>query len=209
MPAIRTLAVCAVAATLVGCQNMPSSDGGAAGGAAAPAAAPSVQGQQRFLCCNVRTEREWLSDGNFYVGRLIPAGTPVTITGTPGRDRVSVQIDGAAYRIGQEYGRKEEPFDRYMNKVLLTSDPRPKINSFAPPVRDAIRQGKLVKGMTKEQVLMSLGHPPTHGTASLESNEWKYWYNRFATYLVLFDPQGRVRDIVADQGMRYMLFGQQ
>lgn len=208
MKARLSIAVCALA-VLSACQNMQSGGTSAGGAPASAPAAPSVQGQQRFLCCNLHTEREWLSDGNFYVGRLIPAGTPVTITGTPGRDRVAVQIEGQNYRLGQEYGRNQESFESYMNKVLVTTDPRPKINSFAPPVRDAIRQSKLARGMTKEQVLLSLGYPPTHGTASLDSMEWKYWYNRYATYLVLFDQQGRLRDIVADQGMRYMLLGQQ
>ena len=38
--------------------------------------------------------------------------------------------------------------------------------------------------MTKQQVIMSLGYPPTHRTASTDLNTWTYWYNRWLTYQV-------------------------
>jgi outer membrane protein assembly factor BamE (lipoprotein component of BamABCDE complex) len=50
--------------------------------------------------------------------------------------------------------------------------------------------------MTKEQVVMSLGYPPTHRTASVSDNEWTYWYNRWVTYKVQFDNQGLVANVI-------------
>jgi outer membrane protein assembly factor BamE (lipoprotein component of BamABCDE complex) len=50
--------------------------------------------------------------------------------------------------------------------------------------------------MTREQVLLSLGYPPTHGTPSLQDREWKYWWNPSSTYTVVFDGAGKVADVI-------------
>jgi outer membrane protein assembly factor BamE (lipoprotein component of BamABCDE complex) len=59
-------------------------------------------------------------------------------------------------------------------------------------VQDAISNARVEKGMTKEQVLMSIGYPPTHRTASTQMNNWTYWYNRWVTFVIIFDDQGFV-----------------
>jgi outer membrane protein assembly factor BamE (lipoprotein component of BamABCDE complex) len=50
--------------------------------------------------------------------------------------------------------------------------------------------------MTRDQVIMSLGYPPTHRTASLQDAEWTYWYNTWVTYKVVFNAAGKVDNIV-------------
>lgn len=206
MKAFRLMAVVAGMSALVACQNMQSTGGGATTGAtpSAPAPAPVTA---RYLCCNLHSESDWFTDGNFYVGRQYSMGTPITLKDSR-RGVAYFDIEGRPMRLGHEYGRQQESFDQFLNKYLVTTDPKAKLAAYPPAVRTAIQQSKLMKGMTKEQVLMSIGYPPTHGTASLDAPEWKYWYNRFATYLVLFDQQGRLREIVADPGMRALLMPQ-
>jgi outer membrane protein assembly factor BamE (lipoprotein component of BamABCDE complex) len=52
--------------------------------------------------------------------------------------------------------------------------------------------------MTRDEVLMSLGHPPTHYTPTLQMNLWTYWHGRFGTYKVVFNRDGFVSQIVGD-----------
>jgi hypothetical protein len=50
--------------------------------------------------------------------------------------------------------------------------------------------------MTRDQVITALGYPPTHRTPVLSAPEWTYWHNRWLTYKVVFDAEGRVSRFV-------------
>jgi hypothetical protein len=58
---------------------------------------------------------------------------------------------------------------------------------------ETIKQGQVVKGMSKNSVLISLGYPPKHMTPNLDSHLWKYWRNRFKSFNVEFDDSGLVK----------------
>ncbi|MFM9882321.1 MAG: outer membrane protein assembly factor BamE [Burkholderiales bacterium] len=167
---------------------------------AAPASAAASQApistQPLYLCCNVRTETDWLSDGGFLVGRIIPAGTPVKHLGTS-RSVANVEIDGKRFRLGNEFGVRAEPTEQWLKKVLVTTDPTAKINAYPASVQTALRSGKIARGMSKDQVVIALGHPPAHATGSLDALEWTYMANRWVRYTVQFDQNGRVRDVNA------------
>ena len=186
-----SLAVLAMAAALSlgACRSTPSE----------PIIPPSTQ--VLYLCCNLHAETDWLSDGNFLVGRLLPAGTPIRIVSET-RGVANIEVGNQRFRLGHEYGTRQEPYEAFRDKYLVASDPRPIIESYPPPIRDAIRMGRIVRGMTRAQVLAAIGHPPAHGTASLEAPEWTYWYNRYLRYSVLFDAAGRLRDVNANEGIR-------
>ena len=103
--------------------------------------------------------------------------------------------------------------DQYLNRIFLADDPHQKLRAeMAPPpaakgkktakgsksaaAAQAEAEGKVVKlieqaqvepGMTRDEVLMSLGYPPAHRTPSLDSPTWTYWANRWATFEVYFD----------------------
>jgi hypothetical protein len=61
---------------------------------------------------------------------------------------------------------------------------------------DAVRNGEVEVGMSKESVLLTRGYPPKHRTPSLDGVEWTYWHNRFKTVSVIFGSDGRVKRIV-------------
>ena len=63
---------------------------------------------------------------------------------------------------------------------------------FTPEEVKAIREAKVIKGMSKEALIMSLGYPPKHMTPSLERDYWQYWKNRFKSFAVKFDENGLV-----------------
>ena len=54
-------------------------------------------------------------------------------------------------------------------------------------INQAIEHAQVVPGMTRDEVLMSIGYPPAHRTPSLESPAWTYWQNAVDTFVVSFD----------------------
>ena len=171
---------------------------------AAPSSPALVQlgGQTLYTCCNLHYENEEISDANYWVGTLLPAGTPVRIDQVTG-DGVIFSAGDVKLKLTHEYGTKEESLDHYLAKVLVANDPKPRIAAYPTAVRRAIAKAKVERGMTREQVLVSLGYPGANRT-SLEGKEWTYWYNpevqpwynRWATYRVVFDDAGKVADVV-------------
>lgn len=184
-------AVIVIAACQSGSQQTPP---------AAQTQAPASS-QPLYLCCNVRTETDWLSDGGFLVGRIIPVGSPVKFLGSS-RGVANVEIDGKRFRLSNEFGARAEPFDQWLKKVLVAEDPTAKIKGYPQSVQSAIKSGKIARGMTKDQVVVALGHPPAHANANREAMDWTYHYNRWGRYIVMFDQNGRVRDVSAIGGWR-------
>lgn len=153
------------------------------------------QGRQLYTCCNIRFEKNEVSDANYHVGTLLGLGTPVAVVGA---GDASITIDTGATRLTlvQSYGK--EPLEQYADKWLVGTDPKPLVATFPRDVQAAIREGRVERGMTREQVLLSLGHPPTHRTPSLDGQEWTYWYNRWMTFRVVFDDQGVVANFIGN-----------
>jgi len=160
-----------------------------------PGTLQQLSGQSLFTCCNLHYENRDISDANYWVGKLLPAGTPV-IVGEVTEDAVAVSAGELKLKLTREYGTKEEPLDQYLAKALVKNDPRPRIAAFPKAVRRALEYGKVERGMTREQVLISLGYPATDRTPSLEDREWTYRYNHSNTYRVAFDESGRVSEVV-------------
>ena len=63
--------------------------------------------------------------------------------------------------------------------------------------QQGIQQGKVMKGMTKQGVMVALGYPAKHRTPSLDDNTWAYWRGRFGDpRMVNFDASGKVVSIM-------------
>ena len=80
----------------------------------------------------------------------------------------------------------------------MSEDPNIRINSYEQDVQTAIRSGKISLGMTKEQVIMSLGYPRSDETPSLLNTEWKYWTADWNEFLVVWGDDDRVKDVITD-----------
>jgi len=61
--------------------------------------------------------------------------------------------------------------------------------------RKGISEGRPYKGMSKKGVMIALGYPAPHRTASPDADVWYYWRNRYANYAVNFE-----NGIVASSG---------
>jgi hypothetical protein len=164
-------------------------------GAPPSPALQQLEGQNLYTCCNLHYEKADINDANYWIGKLLPAGTPVRIDKVSG-DAVTFSASDVKLTLTHEYGTKEEPLEQYLAKVLVANDPKPRIAAYPTAVRQAIESAKVERGMTREQVLLSLGYPATHRTPSLQGKLWTYWYNRWVTYQVAFDDAGKVSDVI-------------
>jgi len=145
---------------------------------------PAV-GETRFLCCNLRYEKNAVTDVNYQVGTRIAVGTRVHVT-EAGGNRVTFEPEGhPPLTVVFKYGRKTLSFDEYLDRLLVRDDPRRTLP--AGDVRTLVEAGEVEPGMTRDQVVMSLGYPPAHRTPSLSASTWTYWQNRWVTMVVAFD----------------------
>ena len=161
----------------------------------------SAQAQSNFngwLCCNMRTDGGWISDINYEAEgeRIIPLGTPLKVTGY-GFHRAHVLIDGKKHSIGNDYSRAL-PLNVFIQRYVIPTNPQEKLAQFPPHIQTAIRNSKITKGMTREQVIMSVGYPVSSENPSLDAKIWRFWLGSFSEYRVRFDDAGLVDRIDAD-----------
>jgi SmpA / OmlA family len=150
---------------------------------------------QGFTCCNMRHEADWISDSNYASLPMIAVGQPAQVTGY-GRYRAAVTIAGKPMRLGNDYSRTLSNED-FAKKWIVKDDPKLKIAKFPAEIREAIAQAKVRKGMTKEQVTMSLGHPITSENPDPNATMWRYWLSSFDEFQLVWDANGRVKEIIA------------
>lgn len=136
-----------------------------------------------YTCCNFHYEKDWINDGNYAQHPMIPAGTPIRVT-EYGRYRAHVDIDGKPFRLGLDYGRNAETTEQWVAKLIVASDPKARLATYAGNVRQAIQNGQVMVGMTREQVIMSLGYPLTNENPRLDAPLWRYWWSSFGEYQV-------------------------
>jgi hypothetical protein len=151
-----------------------------------------------FLCCNMRSDGSWISDINYDENgkHIIPVGTPVKVTGY-GHYRVKIDINGKSQAIGNDYSR-DLPDDVFAKRYVVPDNPAAKIAAFAPKVQAAITAARIVIGMTREQVLMSVGYPVSSENHNLDDKTWRFWLSSFGEYHVVFDNNGLVAEVTGD-----------
>jgi hypothetical protein len=155
-----------------------------------------------FLCCNMLNDRGWINDINYRDDRkqLLPAGTPVKVTGT-GRYRLKITVDGKKLELGNDYSRAVGMED-FARRYILAEDPSRLVAGYPAKVREAIAASRVMRGMTREQVLMALGYPPAHYTPDLEAPLWKYWADSGSEFQVFWGNDGRVDQIFGTPAVR-------
>lgn len=156
-----------------------------------PAIAQKTPAYEGFLCCSMLSDGSWISDLNYEDGAksIVPAGTPVKFTGF-GRWRMLLEIEGKKLGLGNDYSRTIT-MDEFAALYVLKEDPRPKLQGWPAKVRDAVQKRKVVRGMTREQVIMALGHPTTSYTPEPTKPLWNYRF-RSGDFQVFFTDDWKV-----------------
>lgn len=147
----------AVVATLAGC---------------ATKLAPPITG---YTCCNLRPDYGWLSSSNVLGGAIVPAGESAVID-TVKRDKYAYGMIGGDYvSLRDDTARSKEDMQRWMRQIVVPTDPKLTLVTWSPDVQKAVYSARVVVGMTRPQVLMSLSYPSRNDTKDLDGNTWRYW----------------------------------
>jgi serine/threonine protein kinase len=154
-----------------------------------------------YTCCNLHYSGDWVSDLNYSSDTRIPAGAPIRIV-EYGRWRLITEIEGKKIRIGLDYGRRQETLAQFARKLTVDKDLRFRMAAFPASVQDAIHQAKVMPGMSKEQVVMSVGFPARHETPSVDAADWRMWHSSRVPYTLHFDERGRVKEVEIDPESR-------
>lgn len=151
-----------------------------------------------FACCDLHVNKNWINDYNYgQFANVIPAGTQIEVV-SYGHYRANIKVDGKPMQLGQEYGRDAETLDHYVKKYIVFDDPKPRIAAYPQAVQEAIRQGKVMIGMTREQVITAVGHPMPSENASLEGPTWTMYYSSSGQYRLYFSADGRLTSVQTD-----------
>jgi hypothetical protein len=160
--------------------------------------------RQGYACCVLHYSKDWIDDGNYAELPFIAAGTPIEVVGY-GSNRAQIKVEGKPMRLGHQYGREQEAFDAWVRKIVINDDPRPKIASFAPTVQEAIRLGKVMIGMTREQCIIAVGYPLTSENVTLDAPSWRMWRSSGGEYQLNFSRDGHLTSVTGDVETTYAM----
>jgi len=133
---------------------------------------------------------------NYKRGNLIPAGTAV--------DNVKLEEGRSPYvqfRV-VEWDQTFKIFfeakfltdinaEQFRDRTFTSKNFADLTQGFTENEIDAVKNARIIPGMSKAAVLIAYGYPPSHMTTNLDMNTWTYWRNRFLKDLVEFDEQGK------------------
>ena len=155
-----------------------------------------------YLCCNLRVSGTWASDRNDprSGGRVLPAGSKI-IGLTYGSQQINVEIDGTKITIGNDYSRTL-PMEQFTERWILDKDPTADMRGWPAKLQQAVKGGRLMKGMDRKQVLMAVGWPTASNTPNIEDPVWTFPAANGYTYKVVFDERWRVKAIDADEATK-------
>jgi hypothetical protein len=128
-----------------------------------------------YTCCNLHPDAGWISSANMLGGAIVPAGQPVVID-TMKRDRYLYGTMGSDYiTLRDDTARSKDDVLRWTRQIVVPTDPRVALARWSPEVQKAVYSGKVLVGMTRAQVLMSLSYPSLNDTKDLGASTWRYW----------------------------------
>lgn len=126
--------------------------------------------------------------------RIIPVNTIVDIHKWDGGFAV-LPLENGDLPVIFEYNasRMQMSIEEYIGKI--TSIKKRDLSNLSEIDQEGIENGEALIGMSKEGVRIALGFPARHETPSLEKDTWVYWDNRWDSYNVIFDREGKVTAI--------------
>jgi hypothetical protein len=150
-----------------------------------------------YACCNLHYAGDSINDSNYAELPMVPPGTPIEVV-SYARDKAYVKVDGKPIWLRHEYGRDRETLESWVNKLVVEEDPRPRIAGYPPQIREAIHEGKVMVGMTREQAIASIGYPLPNENITLDAPTWRVWRSRRGEYQLNFRSDGSLGSVTGD-----------
>lgn len=120
---------------------------------------------------------------NYQRGVLIPVNSKVTMADVNSRQIVFMLGNK---RITLKNNAKHTGLGISDIAAEYFSVKKVNLSKFTSTERKAIKSASILKGMSKDAVLISLGRPPITRTPDLTMDTWVYWKNRWITFAVNF-----------------------
>lgn len=175
------------------------------------AAAPTAEATKAaaaeglYTCCNFHHDPDgWISDANWIEQPFLPAGTPIRVYDY-GSNRAKVLINGRPMWLGLDYGRAQQTTKQLAAKLAVKDDPAARIAGYPTEVQAAIRAGKVVPGMTKEQAIVALGYPRTDLTRALELPRWTYRNESDEEFVLAWGTDDKLLNVDAKPAVRALV----
>ncbi len=153
-----------------------------------------------YTCCNLRYEGDWISDANWGRLPMVPAGARIKLVDAS-KNRAKILVDGRPMRFGLDYGRQQITIDKLLDRLSLKDDPAPRIASWPEPVRQAVRAGQVVAGMTREQAIVALGYPRLDATPDTSATTWRYWTIQDEEYTLEWNSVGLLDRVIGSESV--------
>src|SRR5262245_26191390 len=162
--------------------------GGSSGGSNAEADLSPWVGKDLLVLTNLHpdTANRQLYSLNYQQSGLIPICTKIHV----------IELDESHMRFAAGDIEYEYAFrDEYMTEGQWEhlgryfGEPCDDGKSLGELDHAGIAAGRASVGMTKDGVIKAIGYPPPHATPDLKSPAWRYWKNRWDTFIVHFDGE--------------------
>lgn len=130
---------------------------------------------QGYACCNLHSGTGWISSENpLEPGRFVQAGAPASITSIKRNYYAYGVLDGQSLGLRDNASHGEEDTIAWLHRIVVAEDPKPRIATWPKDVRDAVRAGQVVTGMTRDQAIVALGYPAQSRTHDIRLPVWHY-----------------------------------
>ncbi|MCF6174625.1 MAG: hypothetical protein L3J71_02535 [Victivallaceae bacterium] len=152
--------------------------------------------QKLYLAYNLHHRGRAARAANYQYGIITPFGTEVEVNvpffSRSGVHQVKIIETGETINCRYNSKYNEPTIDEHLKRMLTTKDFKEQSKIYSKQQIDIILAGMVVKGMTKKDVILTCGYPPSHRTFSLKNNTWCYWNSKFGTFPVVFNRNGIV-----------------
>jgi len=122
---------------------------------------------------------------NYRSGTFVPINTEVTFVKANKKEIAVTLPDGTGLKIENVEKYSGENINGIFHRTLGRT--AVDLARFSAKEKTSIEAGEVEPGMSKDAVIASLGYPPKHQTPTLKGNQWRYWRDTFATFVVHFD----------------------
>ena len=156
-------------------------------------AAPARSDGTYFTRVGFAYEKNIHKTTNYLKGDRVPVNTEVRLLNKSG-NRITIETVGTKEKVDILNIERHSRVSIDSIQARYLSAAKTPESEFTPAFLKDIEAGRVVMGMTRKDVIASVGYPPAHATASLDQNSWHYWVNRFKTTVVVFQD-GKVSEV--------------
>ena len=135
--------------------------------------------KQVYLAHNIwYTDSMDISFLNYQQGKILPFGTKIKfIEAYPDYVIFKTMSDNKEFKISNDLQYSLITNEDLFHKIFTATNPATKIKNLSNEIITKLKQGKIETGMTREEVLLSLGRPPYRMTPPGMKTTWIYYIN--------------------------------